>query len=111
MDEEARIQRAREIERGVDPPPSFKPARRVQLFCSDETEGHVVRRVQIVCPNDVTVDSLRAIFQNNVTLRTCPLDIITGCHTQVDFIHCLVPDLLNITNCSFYWGKYLLEIG
>ena len=26
-------------------------------------------------------------------------------HTQIDYIHCLVPDLLNITNCSFYWGK------
>ena len=25
-------------------------------------------------------------------------------HTQVDYIHCLVPDLLEITNCSFYWG-------
>ena len=25
-------------------------------------------------------------------------------HTQVDYIHCLVPDLRNITNCSFYWG-------
>lgn len=102
VDEEARLQRAREIERGVDPPPSF--ARLVQLFCSDENERQV-RRVQIFCPNDATVDSLRAIFQNNVTLRTSPLDVITGCHTQVDFIHCLVPDLLNITNCSFYWGK------
>lgn len=26
-------------------------------------------------------------------------------HTQVDYIHCLVPDLLSITNCAFYWGK------
>jgi suppressor of cytokine signaling 5 len=25
-------------------------------------------------------------------------------HTQVDYIHCLVPDLREITNCSFYWG-------
>jgi len=25
-------------------------------------------------------------------------------HTQVDYIHCLVPDLLSITNCAFYWG-------
>ena len=25
-------------------------------------------------------------------------------HTQVDYIHCLVPDLLEITNCCFYWG-------
>ncbi|KAJ8705432.1 hypothetical protein PYW08_012478 [Mythimna loreyi] len=26
-------------------------------------------------------------------------------HTQVDYIHCLVPDLKEITACSFYWGK------
>ncbi|CAG2109512.1 unnamed protein product [Medioppia subpectinata] len=26
-------------------------------------------------------------------------------HTQIDYIHCLVPDLLQISNCSFYWGK------
>ena len=26
-------------------------------------------------------------------------------HTQIDYIHCLVPDLLQITSCSFYWGK------
>ncbi len=25
-------------------------------------------------------------------------------HTQVDYIHCLVPDLPQITGCSFYWG-------
>jgi len=26
-------------------------------------------------------------------------------HTQVDYIHHLVPDLCQITACSFYWGK------
>lgn len=25
-------------------------------------------------------------------------------HTQVDYMHCLVPDLLELTNCCFYWG-------
>lgn len=25
-------------------------------------------------------------------------------YTQVDYIHCLVPDLARIANCSFYWG-------
>lgn len=62
-------------------------------------------RLQLVCPPDLNVESLRALFQNHVQLRSCPVDSITGCHTQVDFIHCLVPDLLSITNCSFYWGK------
>lgn len=29
-----------------------------------------------------------------------------GCriHTQIDYIHCLVPDLLQITNLPYYWG-------
>jgi len=25
-------------------------------------------------------------------------------HTQVDYMHCLVPDLLKLTNSMFYWG-------
>ncbi|XP_030755975.1 suppressor of cytokine signaling 5 isoform X1 [Sitophilus oryzae] len=109
-DEAARIARAREIEQGVDPPANFRSVRRLQLLCSDsESENGQSqappRRLQLVCPPDLNVESLRALFQNHVTLRSCPLDTITGCHTQVDFIHCLVPDLLNITNCSFYWGK------
>ncbi|XP_068892301.1 suppressor of cytokine signaling 5-like isoform X2 [Tenebrio molitor] len=106
-DEAARIARAREIEQGVEAPANFRPVRRVQLLCSDMDSdgGQVPRRLQLVCPSDLTVDSLRALFQNHVTLRSCPLDTIAGCHTQVDFIHCLVPDLLDITKCSFYWGK------
>ena len=26
-------------------------------------------------------------------------------HTQIDYVHHLVPHLSDITNCSFYWGK------
>ena len=26
-------------------------------------------------------------------------------HTQIDYVHRLVPDLFEIINCSFYWGK------
>ncbi|KAJ8947586.1 hypothetical protein NQ318_010098 [Aromia moschata] len=108
-EEAARIARAREIEQGVEAPANFRSIRRVQLLCSDIDsdcgQSQLPRRLQLVCPPDLSVDSLRALFQNHVTLRSCPLDTITGCHTQVDFIHCLVPDLLNITNCSFYWGE------
>lgn len=111
-DEQARLQRAREIEQGVEPPANFHSMRRVQLLCSDmdpsdSNNGQGPRRLQLVCPPDLTVDSLRALFQTHVTVRSCPLDSYTGCHTQVDFVHCLVPDLLEITNCSFYWGKLL----
>lgn len=101
-DEAARRQRAREIEQGVDPPANFRTMR--LLYTDMESDGGTTR-YQLMCPSNVSVDSLRALFQNTVTLQSCPLDIIASCHTQVDFIHCLVPDLLNITNCSFYWGK------
>ncbi|KAA0185754.1 hypothetical protein HAZT_HAZT003651 [Hyalella azteca] len=33
------------------------------------------------------------------------LEAVQTVHTQIDYIHCLVPDLLTITGCSFYWGK------
>ncbi|KAJ8969660.1 hypothetical protein NQ317_004890 [Molorchus minor] len=107
-EEAARIARAREIEQGVEAPANFRSSRRVQLLCSDieaDNQSQLPRRLQLVLPPDLSVESLRALFQKHVTLRSCPLDTITGCHTQVDFIHCLVPDLLEITNCSFYWGK------
>lgn len=92
----------------MDPPANFRQIKRVQLLCpaDDLPEGTIApRRIQIVCSPDMTVDSLKALFQSNVTLRSSPLDGITGCHTQVDYIHCLVPDLMKITNSSFYWGK------
>lgn len=110
-DEAARRQRAREIEQGVEAPSNLRTIRRLQVLCSDENEGGVTpRRLELVCPPVINVDSIRALFQNHVTLRFCPLDAYTGCHTQVDFMHCLVPDLLDITNCSFYWGKWCLYI-
>ncbi|KAK9882364.1 hypothetical protein WA026_020889 [Henosepilachna vigintioctopunctata] len=106
-DEAARLARAQEIEQGVEAPANFRPIRRVQLLCSEMEcdNGLRPRRLQLVCPRDLSVDSLRALFHTNVTLKSCPVDSVNGCHTQVDFIHCLVPDLLDITNCSFYWGK------
>lgn len=33
-----------------------------------------------------------------------PQDIQHRIHTQIDYIHCLVPDLLQITNLPCYWG-------
>ncbi|XP_043930345.1 suppressor of cytokine signaling 4 [Protopterus annectens] len=31
-------------------------------------------------------------------------EVLTKCHTQVDYVHCLVPDLLQINNNPCYWG-------
>lgn len=82
-DERARIERAREIAEGVDPPPGFRP-----------------KHIQIVnLPPELSMDNLTALFQCALT------QMETVVHTSVDYIHCLVPDLKDITSCSFYWGK------
>ncbi|XP_044734905.1 uncharacterized protein LOC123297344 [Chrysoperla carnea] len=55
---------------------------------------------QLICPPEVNVEALRNLLQSHFII-----DSVTKCHTQVDFIHYLVPDLRQITSCSFYWGK------
>lgn len=51
---------------------------------------------------------------NGIPVNSSPLELevdangtefLRQAHTQVDYLHCLVPDLLDITKCSFYWGK------
>lgn len=48
----------------------------------------------------VTVPTNSAIRPNTATEPAGPI-----VHSQVDFVHYLVPDLERITNSSFYWGK------
>ncbi|XP_012268030.2 uncharacterized protein LOC105692998 [Athalia rosae] len=101
-DERARLQRAREMEEGVEPPPGYKPNHPASIQ---------------VHPNGITVDSLAALFQANAGIQAAALTALSQmdfsliphierpAHTQVDYVHCLVPDLRSITACSFYWGK------
>ena len=54
------------------------------------------------------VQELTPGFLNRFCVRSDSSQVVNDCqqiHTQIDYIHCLVPDLLQITNCSFYWGK------
>ncbi|KAG8258505.1 uncharacterized protein LOC124364148 [Homalodisca vitripennis] len=89
-DERARLERAREIAEGVEPPPGFRPG----------------PHIQVVIPPELTVDNITALFQSAALSALSQLDVTQRVvHTQVDYIHCLVPDLLQITSCSFYWGK------
>lgn len=100
-DERARLQRAREMEEGVEPPPGYKPN-------PSAIQVH---------PNGITVDSLAALFQAHAGIHAAALTALSQidftlipsierpAHTQVDYVHCLVPDLGSITACSFYWGK------
>ncbi|XP_058793950.1 suppressor of cytokine signaling 7 [Phymastichus coffea] len=103
-DARARLQRAREMEEGVEPPPGYRPN-------CQPASGIQVH------PNGITVDSLAALFQAHAGIQAAALtalsqidstlisNIYRPIHTQVDYVHCLVPDLQAITACSFYWGK------
>lgn len=101
-DKKAKLERAREIIEGIDPPPGFQPGQRIQL----------------VCPTDLTLDNLTMLVQTHLGLQNGSLSGVSQIdvslspsahrmvHTQVDYVHCLVPDLLQITACSFYWGNF-----
>ncbi|XP_017107250.2 uncharacterized protein Socs36E isoform X2 [Drosophila bipectinata] len=51
-------------------------------------------------PRPMTV----AVPGNNAPASSSSIRNVTV-HSQIDFMHCLVPDLEKITNSSFYWGK------
>ncbi|KAK7590102.1 hypothetical protein V9T40_001715 [Parthenolecanium corni] len=88
-DERARLERAREIAEGVDPPPGFSP-----------------KPSELVPQADINMDNLKALLQSALSLSALSqIDVPKSVHTQIDYIHCLVPDLLQITSSSFYWGK------
>ncbi|XP_057320000.1 suppressor of cytokine signaling 4 [Microplitis mediator] len=101
-DERARQQRAREMEEGVEPPPGYRPN------YSSAIQVH---------PNGITVEDLTALFQSHVGIQAAAVTALSQmditlvsnierpAHTQVDYVHCLVPDLQSITACTFYWGK------
>lgn len=88
-DERARLERAREIAEGVDPPPGFSP-----------------KPSDVVPEANINMDNLKALLQSALSLSALSqIDVPKSVHTQIDYIHCLVPDLLQITSSTFYWGK------
>lgn len=94
LDDKAYKERAKEIQEGIEPPPGFRPGLHIQL-------------VEFSLPK-MTIDNLTTLFHRAaITALTAPHDMDDSqrIHTSIDYIHYLVPDLLQITNCSFYWGK------
>ncbi|CAH0382023.1 unnamed protein product [Bemisia tabaci] len=89
-DEKARKERAREIAEGVEPPPGYK------------SHIHLVNPEQLLSS---ALDSFTALLHSAALSALSQLENTPQAHTQVDYMHCLVPDLLQITSCSFYWGK------
>ncbi|XP_026816882.1 uncharacterized protein LOC113556248 [Rhopalosiphum maidis] len=94
LEDRAYKERAKEIQEGIEPPPGFRPGLHIQL-------------VEFSLPK-MTIDNLTSLFHRAaMTALTAPHDMDDSqrIHTSIDYIHYLVPDLLQITNCSFYWGK------
>ncbi|KAF7495848.1 Suppressor of cytokine signaling 5 [Sarcoptes scabiei] len=50
-------------------------------------------------------DISQLAIDNNMRVSLLPKAMSPVIHTQIDYINRLVPDLLAITNCNFYWGK------
>lgn len=115
-DEKAREQRAREIEEGIDPPPGYRPSRLVPYVGEDlqlvrlaasfkaSLTFSIIQAAPMQTPPPSNFPSFAAERQVPALFEE-PYVPAATVHTQVDYIHCLVPDLLEITNCSFYWGK------
>ncbi|XP_013775932.1 suppressor of cytokine signaling 5-like [Limulus polyphemus] len=108
-DERARQERAREIQEGVDPPPGYQTALTGQVTevkLSDLTQAlqnqlHISPYPYLERFTEATgmsKEMLTKFYEVSAKGFSLP-------HSQVDYMHCLVPDLLEITNCSFYWGK------
>lgn len=91
FEDRAYKERAKEIQEGIDPPPGFRPGLHLQLkeFGLPKT----------------AIDNLTSLFQRAAITAFNSQDDHHRVHTSIDYIHYLVPDLLQITNCSFYWGK------
>ncbi|RVE41463.1 hypothetical protein evm_013887 [Chilo suppressalis] len=68
-----------------------------ELATSTDGSIRLQPHFQVVCGGE-----LRALLLRAPGVPRAPP---TRVHTQVDYIHCLVPDLQQITACSFYWGK------
>ncbi|XP_068625956.1 suppressor of cytokine signaling 5-like [Battus philenor] len=81
--------------------------RRNELTQTNDGPIRLHPHFQVVCGGELRALLLRApaLPHAGASLAHAPLTPPAKVHTQVDYIHCLVPDLQEITACSFYWGK------
>lgn len=112
------IERAREIEEGVDPPPGFRPSTsplaHVDELHPNDLASSFQNRLAVGAQytprqdnhhSDPALSSETHLISQFARVTSQGAFIQRTVHTQVDYIHCLVPDLLEITSCGFYWGK------
>ncbi|CAD5121383.1 unnamed protein product [Dimorphilus gyrociliatus] len=70
---------------------------------------HMIRQFEVSI-DDSEDDSLTGLVTTHFRVDVTPIVVEFNSktngpvHTQIDYVHCLVPDLLDITNCPYYWG-------
>ena len=99
-------QRAEEIDAGIEVDSNLMPRNARPL-----SEINVRGRAHCLCSlssADSNVNSQDSQDEDYSPLVTsmCPRlqQCVPRVHTQVDFIHVLMPDLTSIVSCPFYWG-------
>ncbi|XP_074647727.1 suppressor of cytokine signaling 5-like [Tubulanus polymorphus] len=103
--------RARDLENGVEIPPNI-PYHSALAGAHDSSLGSAFQRQCVMTttyPNNGSplhgaAYSSESQISEYGSLTPQGTYIPHTVHTQVDYIHCLVPDLQNISSCSFYWG-------
>ncbi|XP_071080155.1 suppressor of cytokine signaling 5-like isoform X1 [Haliotis cracherodii] len=79
---------------------SFPPFASLTPSSSDYEES-VYGDSSVLCLQALA-NHLPAVLQPPASVSQQPVH--PAAHSQVEYIHCLVPDLVNISCCSFYWG-------
>ena len=79
------------------------------IMSASNTSSNIPTNGIISIAHDISPTTSSCSTTNN-ELKLCPNNnTLTGSqttvHSQVDYVHYLVPDLERITNSSFYWGK------
>ncbi|XP_059608698.1 suppressor of cytokine signaling 5 isoform X2 [Phlebotomus argentipes] len=122
-DEQARLQREREIEEGVEAPPGFRPRpseATPTIVTPPVSSPPTAPLVHWPALGSATIQSLMQANRGATAAATPSLYTLDDIqhhqlalmqpapqrvHSQVDYIHCLVPDLQKIIARSFYWCK------
>ncbi|OQR73424.1 hypothetical protein BIW11_01145 [Tropilaelaps mercedesae] len=121
LDERARLERAREIAEGVDPPPGFIRAHEVtpdgiaaihRSLNLDALPWDVLSKIWDLnpSPHQISLSLAAATAGHGLSSGASEngnANSSSGStvHTTVDYMHVLVPDLAQIWRCGFYWGK------
>ncbi|XP_028809877.1 suppressor of cytokine signaling 5-like [Denticeps clupeoides] len=104
-DEEERLreQRRLSIEEGVDPP-AHAQIHTVEAAAAPASSAYKLAPGADSEDEDATTLCLQARRTKQRPLLPSQVGGAWKVHTQMDFIHCLVPDLWRITALSCYWG-------